>query len=144
MLASLIKSPDAGKEPATQRLLSTLASIAASSCTSLLIDDKDVLKLVGEQNGIEHAIALFTQQHQLIRGPPKHCEIRVDMAAEYEEFIPGKKNGKLNKIIKSSGTQLDLKYGQASLHLIITTTVLDAALDAFHQLKVSLLSFGEL
>jgi hypothetical protein len=77
-------------------------------------------------------------QQQVIRHAPRAAKIRVEMAAEYEEFITGKKNGKLNKISKSTGVQLDLfSPNQVILQLILTSAALEPVFDAFRQLKVT-------
>lgn len=64
--------------------------------------------------------------------------IEAQLASLYHEFITGKKNGKLNKIIKSCSVQLDLvEPSPFALLLQVRSPSLNNAMEAYQQLIVS-------
>lgn len=77
----------------------------------------------------------WTQSHMDIH-------IETELASEYKDFITGKKNGKLNKIIKSTSVDLQLlEPNEAVIVLALRTNNLSRAIDSFRQLMVCLDSF---
>ena len=69
-------------------------------------------------------------------------QMGTELSVEYHEFITGKKNGKLNKIIKSCHVQLDLlEISPYSILLDMRATSFPGLMSAFQQLRVGLVLY---
>lgn len=71
----------------------------------------------------------------------KSRKFMIDMAAEYEEFITGKKSGKINKIVKSCGCNIELTNPTAErLRVEVSCNIMDGAVEGYAQLMASVIN----
>lgn len=86
--------------------IKTLYRIARDTGADI-IQQKSVIEIWGYRNSIKKA---FTQVVQLdwVKKTLKQTKFQVELAETHRDFINGKKNGKLNKIMNTSGCKLEL------------------------------------
>jgi hypothetical protein len=83
-----------------------------------IIQQKSVIEIWGYRSSIKKA---FTQVVQLdwVKKNLKQTKFQVELAETHRDFINGKKNGKLNKIMNTSGCKLELSDAYNGFNFLI-------------------------
>jgi hypothetical protein len=94
------------------------------------------LDAVGDVDGVLAALNLIKDAKE-IQQYIGDVNTYLEMSSEYKDFITGKKNGKINKIIKTAGVNLTLNEDHAhTLVVQMGSAHCFRVIDALTQLKV--------
>ncbi|OTA00452.1 hypothetical protein A9Z42_0001330 [Trichoderma parareesei] len=99
-----VQQPDPRNLPAPHELHPMLADICANSDAEVSFD-KASFSVTGSDDSVKSALATISQlkfatlsQYQI--------RVKIELANEHKEFVSGKKNGKINKIMGQSNVQI--------------------------------------
>lgn len=97
----------------------------------------NAIDVVGDMAGVMRFFESINNPTNVLSQLVNDITIYVEMSSEYKDFITGKKNGKINKIIKTANVRLDLTEELAhSLHIVVNSPQVPRILEALSQLKV--------
>jgi hypothetical protein len=72
-----------------------------------------------------------------LQGHINMIRLRMELFTDYKEFLSGKKNGKMNKIMKSAGVKIDFVESRDCLTVEISSSALNQIAEGFAQLQVT-------
>lgn len=57
--------------------------------------------MTGSDDSVQHALHVLSGT-KFAGSPTQHIRVKIELANEHKEFVSGKKNGKINKIMTQS------------------------------------------
>jgi predicted PilT family ATPase len=95
--------PDA-RQPGNQDIQAMLGDICANSDADVSFD-RQSFAITGSDESIKDALMVISQIKFAVHAPYQ-IRVRIELANEHKEFVSGKKNGKINKIMGHSNVQI--------------------------------------
>lgn len=83
---------------------------------------KNIVDVYGNQKNAAGAIMQLSKMQQ-IKAVFKECKFQVELGVEHHEFINGKKNGKINKIIKTCPCKIIFSEHPGNMIIDIYSTI---------------------
>ncbi|OBT76443.1 hypothetical protein VF21_03956 [Pseudogymnoascus sp. 05NY08] len=99
-----IQAPHGGRMPSPQETRSMLPDICANSDAELTLD-KLTFSITGSDDAVKDALAVISEIPFVARSQYQ-IRVKIELANEHKEFVSGKKNGKINKIMGQSSVQI--------------------------------------
>ncbi|KAI8075266.1 hypothetical protein BC940DRAFT_287883 [Gongronella butleri] len=98
------------------------------------LTDQGVLEVYGSLEAVRLTYH-FLRDKCLIH-EPMDTTVTVELAAEHRAFIRGKKNGKMNKVMKETGTLIKFvsSYSELNCLVVLSSTEMDKAFDGLAML----------
>jgi hypothetical protein len=95
--------PDA-RMPSPQDIQAMLGDVCANSDAEVSFD-RQSFSITGSDESVKDALAVIAQIKYATMAPYQ-IRVRIELANEHKEFVSGKKNGKINKIMGHSNVQI--------------------------------------
>ncbi|KAJ3566138.1 hypothetical protein NPX13_g7248 [Xylaria arbuscula] len=83
---------------------SMLSDICSNSDADICFD-KMTFNITGSDDAVKSALTVLSQMDLVAMGP-QQIRVKIELANEHKEFVSGKKNGKINKIMTQSNVQI--------------------------------------
>ncbi|KAI0597927.1 KH domain-containing protein [Biscogniauxia sp. FL1348] len=99
-----IQPNGASQIPSPQDIRVMLGDICANSDADLSFD-KSTFTLTGSDDAVKSALMVLSQI-KFVNQAPHQIRVKIELANEHKEFVSGKKNGKINKIMTQSNVQI--------------------------------------
>lgn len=90
--------------PSPQETRSMLPDICANSDADITLD-KLTFSITGSDDAVKDALAVISEIPFVARSQYQ-IRVKIELANEHKEFVSGKKNGKINKIMGQSSVQI--------------------------------------
>ncbi|KAK3987830.1 meiotically up-regulated gene 60 protein [Cladorrhinum sp. PSN332] len=122
-----VQSPD-GRIPALsqQEMRAMLAEICANSDADVTFD-KMMFTVTGSDESVKDALKVIQQNKWATMAPTQQIRVRIELANEHKEFVSGKKNGKINKIMGQSSVQILFdNFGEYNFNIEVMTNSYEA------------------
>lgn len=121
-----VSGPDARiPVPSAQEIRAILAEICANSDAEVTFD-KALFTITGSDESVKDALKVL-QQNKWVGAAQSQIRVRIELANEHKEFVSGKKNGKINKIMGQSSVQILFdNFGEYNFNIEVMTTSYDA------------------
>ena len=97
--------------------LSTKLRLISQRTNAQIILHGKSIKIFGKENDIINALD-YVKKLKIVQRHLLSCEYEIERTNEIKEFISGKKDGKINKIIKETGIEVEL-LGKSEFFLLI-------------------------
>lgn len=104
-----IQQPEIRQPPSAADVGSMLSDICARSGCELIFD-KQSFNITGSDDAVKSALAVISDI-EFVAQSQYQIRVKIELANEHKEFVSGKKNGKINKIMGQS------KFGLAYITL---------------------------
>lgn len=91
----------APKAPEIQKILIDVATFSGAS----IAFNKQVFELSGPDDSVKSAMHKLSEI-PFVKENPYQIRVKIELANEHKEFVSGKKNGKINKIMGQSNIQI--------------------------------------
>ncbi|KAG5927939.1 hypothetical protein E4U42_001531 [Claviceps africana] len=98
------QQPDARHQPAVPEIRTMLSDICANAEADLSYD-KMSFTITGSDDAVKCALAVVSDL-KFVRQSQYQIRVKIELANEHKEFVSGKKNGKINKIMGQSNVQI--------------------------------------
>ncbi|KAI9007546.1 hypothetical protein CLU79DRAFT_688008, partial [Phycomyces nitens] len=142
LLNYLVMSPDTVMKQvfgSYEKMLQTVGCLAESSGAEVVYNLEDCqFEILGTEREVRNAyqflcgIPTFKRHH-------KHTIFSLELASDHQDFISGKKNGKINKIMKSCAVQVKFHtIGQYTFMISIESNNPNKAMDGLSMLQEEL------
>jgi hypothetical protein len=95
---------DAMRAPSPQDVRNMLSDICANSDADVAFD-KLTFSMTGSDDAVKEALMVLSKIRFVIRSQYQ-IRVKIELANEHKEFVSGKKNGKINKIMGQSSVQI--------------------------------------
>ncbi|OAD77214.1 hypothetical protein PHYBLDRAFT_142718 [Phycomyces blakesleeanus NRRL 1555(-)] len=139
---SVIRSPDTIMKQvfgSYEKMLQTVGCLAETSSSEVIYNLEDCqFEILGTEREVRNAyqflcgIPTFKRHH-------KHTIFSLELASDHQDFISGKKNGKINKIMKSCAVQVKFHtVGQYTFMVSIDSNSPNKAIDGLSMLQEEL------
>jgi hypothetical protein len=89
-----------GNIPSPQDIRSMLGDICSNSDADISFD-KMTFTITGSDDAVKSALTVLSQIKFATMGG-QQIRVKIELANEHKEFVSGKKNGKINKIMTQS------------------------------------------
>ncbi|KAM0472386.1 hypothetical protein ACHAPX_008815 [Trichoderma viride] len=99
-----LQQPENRTLPAAHEIHSMLADICANSDAEVSFD-KASFTVTGADDSVKSALAAISEL-KFATIAPYQIRVKIELANEHKEFVSGKKNGKINKIMGQSNVQI--------------------------------------
>ncbi|EHK22412.1 uncharacterized protein TRIVIDRAFT_29065 [Trichoderma virens Gv29-8] len=99
-----VQQPDARNLPTPGEINNMLADICAHSDAEVSFD-KASFTVTGADDSVKSALAVISEL-KLATLSQYQIRVKIELANEHKEFVSGKKNGKINKIMGQSNVQI--------------------------------------
>lgn len=100
--AWFIQQPDLRQLPNPDDVRNMLGEICAHSGAELVFD-KVSFTITGSDDAVKSALAVISEISYVSQSPYQ-IRVKIELANEHKEFVSGKKNGKINKIMGQSAS----------------------------------------
>ncbi|KAJ1333303.1 protein bicaudal C [Microdochium nivale] len=90
--------------PTTQEIRAMFGDMCAQSGADISFD-KMTFTMTGSDDSVQHALHVLSGT-KFAGSPTQHIRVKIELANEHKEFVSGKKNGKINKIMTQSNVQI--------------------------------------
>ncbi|RYO75678.1 hypothetical protein DL766_007690 [Monosporascus sp. MC13-8B] len=90
--------------PSTQDIRAMLGDICANSDADISFD-KMTFTIYGSDDAVKQALMVLSQI-KFVNSTQHQIRVKIELANEHKEFVSGKKNGKINKIMTQSNVQI--------------------------------------
>ncbi|KAI2473076.1 hypothetical protein F4781DRAFT_261401 [Annulohypoxylon bovei var. microspora] len=90
--------------PGPQEIRSMLSDICANSDADISFD-KMTFTINGSDDAVKQALGVLSQI-KFVNQTQHQIRVKIELANEHKEFVSGKKNGKINKIMTQSNVQI--------------------------------------
>jgi hypothetical protein len=104
-----IQQPETRQFPSPSDIRTMLSDVCTNSEADVSFSrsafDKVVFDLTGTDDSVKAALRVMSEIPFVAR-PPYQLRVRLELANEHKEFVSGKKNGKINKIMGQSSVQI--------------------------------------
>lgn len=88
-------------QPPPQQIKAMLVDICSYSSADVMYD-KLHWTITGSDEAVKDALVIISNISLNKRGFPYQIRVKLELANEHKEFVSGKKNGKINKIMGQS------------------------------------------
>ncbi|KAM3506687.1 hypothetical protein MY10362_002215 [Beauveria mimosiformis] len=102
--AWFMQQPDARQLPSPADTQAMLGEICANSDADVSFD-KMSFTVTGSDDAVKAALTVISDL-KFISQPQYQIRVKIELANEHKEFVSGKKNGKINKIMGQSNVQI--------------------------------------
>lgn len=92
--------PNAMRAPSTSDVRTMLSDVCTNSGADVSFD-KLTFSIHGSDDSVKAAMMVI-YQIPFVKRMPYHMRVKIELANEHKEFVSGKKNGKINKIMGQS------------------------------------------
>lgn len=99
-----------------ESLSTKLRIISQRTNAQIILQDKSI-RIFGKESDIINALD-YAKKLKIVQRHLLSCEYEIEHTNEIKEFISGKKDGKINKIIKETGIEIEL-LSKSDLFLLI-------------------------
>ncbi|KAK8105926.1 KH protein [Apiospora kogelbergensis] len=99
-----IQQAGASQLPSPQEIRVILGDICANSDADISFD-KMTFTITGSDDAVKAALAVLSQI-KFVNQTQHQIRVKIELANEHKEFVSGKKNGKINKIMTQSNVQI--------------------------------------
>ncbi|KAG6004154.1 hypothetical protein E4U21_001371 [Claviceps maximensis] len=99
-----LQQPDIRNQPAITDIRTMLSEICANAEADLSYD-KMSFTITGSDDAVKCALAVVSDL-KFVRQSQYQIRVKIELANEHKEFVSGKKNGKINKIMGQSNVQI--------------------------------------
>lgn len=101
----LIQHPDPRQQlPTPAEIRAILGDVCANSDAEISFD-KHSFNLTGSDDAVKAALSVMSEIKFIVQSQYQ-IRVKIELASEHKEFVSGKKNGKINKIMGSSNVQI--------------------------------------
>ncbi|PHH82240.1 hypothetical protein CDD83_3324 [Cordyceps sp. RAO-2017] len=90
--------------PGTAEIRAMLSDICANSNADLSFDKMN-FTVTGSDDAVKSALTVISEL-RFVTQTPYQIRVKIELANEHKEFVSGKKNGKINKIMGQSNVQI--------------------------------------
>lgn len=99
-----IAQPDARQMPGPLDVQAILSDVCANSDADVAYQGS-TFHITGSDDAVKEALTVLSKT-QLAAHLPYQIKVKIELANEHKEFVSGKKNGKINKIMGQSNVQI--------------------------------------
>ncbi|ETS83735.1 hypothetical protein PFICI_05611 [Pestalotiopsis fici W106-1] len=99
-----IQQPNVSQLPSPQDIRTVLGDICANSDADISFD-KSTFTVTGSDDAVKAALQVLATI-KFVYSTPHQIRVKIELANEHKEFVSGKKNGKINKIMTQSNVQI--------------------------------------
>ncbi|KAH8681448.1 hypothetical protein BX600DRAFT_375563 [Xylariales sp. PMI_506] len=99
-----IQQPGPSQPPSQQDVCDILADICCNSGAEISFD-KMTFTVTGSDDAVKAALMVLSQ-NKFVSQTQHQIRVKIELANEHKEFVSGKKNGKINKIMTQSNVQI--------------------------------------
>lgn len=92
------------RQPSNNDIRTMLGDICANSDADVTFD-RQAFTITGSDEAVKAALMVISQI-KFAAHSPYQIRVRIELANEHKEFVSGKKNGKINKIMGQSNVQI--------------------------------------
>jgi len=116
--------PDA-RQPSTQDIQAVLGDVCANSDADVSFD-RQSFTITGSDESVKDALNVVSQV-KFAAHSPYQIRVRIELANEHKEFVSGKKNGKINKIMGHSNVQIMFdNFGEYNFNIEVIAQAYDS------------------
>ncbi|KAK4238391.1 hypothetical protein C8A03DRAFT_43859 [Achaetomium macrosporum] len=116
--------PDA-RQPSNQDIRTMLGDICANSDADVSFD-RQSFSITGSDESVKAALLVIAQIKFAVQSPYQ-IRVRIELANEHKEFVSGKKNGKINKIMGQSSVQIMFdNFGEYNFNIEVISPSFDS------------------
>jgi hypothetical protein len=102
-----------------------LGDICANSDADVSFD-RQTFSITGSDEAVKDALLVIAQIKFAVQ-TPYQIRARIELANEHKEFVSGKKNGKINKIMGQSSVQIMFdNFGEYNFNIEVISTSFDS------------------
>ncbi|KAJ4300445.1 hypothetical protein N0V88_003120 [Collariella sp. IMI 366227] len=138
----ILLHPDT-RQPNNQDIRAMLGDICANSDADVSFD-RQSFTIMGSDEAVKEALAVIAQIKFAVLSAYQ-IRVRIELANEHKEFVSGKKNGKINKIMSSSNVQILFdNFGEYNFYIEVIAQNFDSlrqGLDMVEQEMPASISF---
>ncbi|KAI1344610.1 KH domain-containing protein [Xylariaceae sp. FL0016] len=91
--------------PNPHEIRTLLGDICANSDADIAFD-KMTFTITGSDDAVKSALPILSQVPFVMNAAAQQIRVKIELANEHKEFVSGKKNGKINKIMTQSNVQI--------------------------------------
>lgn len=95
-----VQNQDVHQQPSPADIRSMLVNICANSNADVAFD-KNTFNINGTDDAVKKALMVISQIKWATQSPHQ-IRVKIELANDHKEFVSGKKNGKINKIMSQS------------------------------------------
>ena len=116
--------PDA-RQPGNQDIQAMLGDICANSDADVSFDRQSFV-ITGSDESVKDALMVIAQIKFAVHSPYQ-IRVKIELANEHKEFVSGKKNGKINKIMGHSNVQIMFdNFGEYNFNIEVIAQAYDS------------------
>ncbi|KAL7752304.1 hypothetical protein RI367_002350 [Sorochytrium milnesiophthora] len=131
MSPTLYETP---KIPSISQMSTLLGQIAETSEAEVVFNSP-VFEIYGTDSAVAEAYQRISTL-DFVKRSNRDTRFRIELGAEHREFISGKKNGKINKVIKQTGVKIAFEeWNEYNMIIDLSTPFFDKGLESFAMLK---------
>jgi hypothetical protein len=120
--------------PSLNDLTGSLFHLTSSSFAEIVIKNQ-FIEIYGTQESVKHAY-INACSLPFIKHTIKDTKFQLELSKEHQEFINGKKNGKINKIIRSSNCKINFQdYNNYNMLIDLYNPIPEKALEGLKMLE---------
>lgn len=121
-----------------KRLVASVASSVSAASGAEVVFHNNAFDLNGTDVEVRNALRHFMRVPSVKHYVPE-LRFRLELATDHREFISGKKNGKINKIMENCGVRIRFEpFNEYNFWIDVLARELDAALQGLGQLQEEL------
>jgi len=113
------------RQPSNQDIQAMLGDICANSDAEVSFD-RQSFTITGSDESVKAALMVISQI-KFATHTPYQIRVRIELANEHKEFVSGKKNGKINKIMGNSNVQIMFdNFGEYNFNIEVIAQAYDS------------------
>ncbi|KAK4666874.1 hypothetical protein QC763_304120 [Podospora pseudopauciseta] len=107
--------------PTPNDIRTMLSDICANSEADVKFDNR-CFTISGSDEAVKTALAVINDIKWVNQSPQSQIRVKIELANEHKEFVSGKKNGKINKIMGQSNVQIIFDtFGEYNFNIEVVT-----------------------
>jgi hypothetical protein len=136
----LVTPPDLRGVAAQAELLNTLVAINVDTGSDIAFDNTR-FHVTGSDDAVKAALSAicqtgFATQTQI---QPPQIQVRIELGNEHKEFVSGKKNGKINKIMGQSSAQIVFHhFSEVNFIIEVSANNFKSLMEGLHLVELEL------
>ncbi|KAL2259560.1 hypothetical protein VTK26DRAFT_6723 [Humicola hyalothermophila] len=113
------------RQPSNEDIRTMLGDICANSDADVTFD-RQAFTITGSDEAVKAALMVISQI-KFAAHSPYQIRVRIELANEHKEFVSGKKNGKINKIMGQSNVQIIFdNFGEYNFNIEVISQTYDS------------------
>ncbi|KAL2170300.1 hypothetical protein VTG60DRAFT_4979 [Thermothelomyces hinnuleus] len=113
------------RQPSNQDIHAMLGDICANSDAEVSFD-RQSFSITGSDESVKAALMVISKI-KFATHTPYQIRVRIELANEHKEFVSGKKNGKINKIMGNSNVQIMFdNFGEYNFNIEVIAQAYDS------------------